>query len=232
MLLPVGGGYRGAAAGPVPGPEGRASSTMTSSAAASWPGQIAKLPEKFEMEVVPNPLGSTGKHATQVSSDGKGVSAATKNPAQAWTVLSRLFTSRQHGIERFANGLGSPGQPQRRLGQRRVPRRRRRSSRTSRSTWCCRPRRRCRLAPPGQRPLRRARADPAQRVHQGHPRPARRREVRAGREQADPGDPGQAASLDVGAGFRVIGPSGPSPSSIRLRKPSTTNPRLASTTEG
>ena len=83
--------------------------TMTSAAAASWPDQIAKLPEKFEMEVIPNPLGTTGKHATQVSSDGKGVSATTKNPAQAWTVLSRVFTSRQHGIERFSNGLGSPG---------------------------------------------------------------------------------------------------------------------------
>ena len=56
-----------------------------------------------------NPIGSTGKHATQVSSDGKGVSAATKNPAQAWRVLSNLFTGQPHGIQRFANGLGSPG---------------------------------------------------------------------------------------------------------------------------
>lgn len=82
---------------------------LTSFAAASWPDQIAKLPNKFEMEVFPNPLGPTGKHSSQVSSDGKGVAKATKNPAEAWTVLSRLFTSRQHGIERFANGLGSPG---------------------------------------------------------------------------------------------------------------------------
>ena len=82
---------------------------QTAFAAAAWPGQIAKLPEPFEMEVVPNPIGPTGKHAIQVSSDGKGVAAATKNPAQAWTVLSRLFTGQRHGIERFANGLGSPG---------------------------------------------------------------------------------------------------------------------------
>ncbi len=88
-----------------------AMSTGTSSAAAKggWPALIAKSPNPFEMVVVPNPIGPTGKHATQVSSDGKGVSAATKHPAEAWTVLSRLFTGQRHGIERFANGLGSPG---------------------------------------------------------------------------------------------------------------------------
>jgi multiple sugar transport system substrate-binding protein len=85
--------------------------TRTSSSAAepAWPTLIQKSPNPFEMVVVPNPLGSTGKHATQVSSDGKGVSKNTKVPAQAWIVLTRLFTSQQHGIQRFKNGLGSPG---------------------------------------------------------------------------------------------------------------------------
>jgi ABC-type glycerol-3-phosphate transport system substrate-binding protein len=82
---------------------------QTSFAASAWPGQIAKRPEPFEMEVIPNPVGPTGKHASQVSSDGKGVAAATKNPDKAWTVLSRLYTGQRHGIERFTNGLGSPG---------------------------------------------------------------------------------------------------------------------------
>jgi ABC-type glycerol-3-phosphate transport system substrate-binding protein len=82
---------------------------QTAFAAAAWPGLIAKTASPFEMEVIPNPIGPSGKHATQVSSDGKGVSKTTKNPAQAWTVLSRLFTSQKHGMERFANGLGSPG---------------------------------------------------------------------------------------------------------------------------
>jgi ABC-type glycerol-3-phosphate transport system substrate-binding protein len=88
-----------------------AMTTMTSSAAAKggWPTLIEKSPTPFEMIVVPNPVGPTGKHATQVSSDGKGVAAATKNPAQAWRVLSNLFTGQPHGIQRFANGLGSPG---------------------------------------------------------------------------------------------------------------------------
>lgn len=86
-----------------------AMSIQTAAPAASWPDQIAKLPQPFEMEVVPNPLGPSGKHATQVSSDGKGVAKSTKNPDKAWRVLSRLFTGRQHGIERFQNGLGSPG---------------------------------------------------------------------------------------------------------------------------
>jgi ABC-type glycerol-3-phosphate transport system substrate-binding protein len=84
-------------------------SIQTSFAAAAWPGQIAKRPDPFEMEVFPNPLGPTGKHATQVSSDGKGLSAASKNADKAWIVLSRLYTGQRHGIERFANGLGSPG---------------------------------------------------------------------------------------------------------------------------
>jgi ABC-type glycerol-3-phosphate transport system substrate-binding protein len=48
-------------------------------------------------------------HATQVSSDGKGVTMASKNADKAWIVLSQLFTSQRHGIERFTNGLGSPG---------------------------------------------------------------------------------------------------------------------------
>jgi multiple sugar transport system substrate-binding protein len=82
---------------------------QTSFAASAWPGQIAKRPDPFEMEVYPNPVGPTGKHATQVSSDGKGVTTASKNPDKAWIVLSRLYTSQRHGIERFKAGLGSPG---------------------------------------------------------------------------------------------------------------------------
>src|SRR4029077_6598491 len=82
---------------------------QTSFAASAWPGQIAKRPDPFEMDVFPNPLGSTGMHATQVSSDGKAVSMASKNPDKAWIVLSQLFTGQRHGIERLTNGLGSPG---------------------------------------------------------------------------------------------------------------------------
>jgi len=82
---------------------------QTSFAASAWPGQIAQRPEPFEMDVFPNPLGSSKVHATQVSSDGKGVSAASKNPDKAWIVLSQLYTGQRHGIERFTNGLGSPG---------------------------------------------------------------------------------------------------------------------------
>ena len=82
---------------------------QTSFAASAWPGQIAKRSQPFDMDVFPNPLGTTGVHATQVSSDGKGVTMASKNADKAWIVLSQLFTSQRHGIERFTNGLGSPG---------------------------------------------------------------------------------------------------------------------------
>jgi ABC-type glycerol-3-phosphate transport system substrate-binding protein len=81
----------------------------TSFAASAWPGQIAKRPDPFEMDVFPNPLGPTKVHATQVSSDGKGVTMASKNADKAWIVLSRLYAGQRHGIERFTNGLGSPG---------------------------------------------------------------------------------------------------------------------------
>ncbi|HEY2596495.1 MAG TPA: hypothetical protein VGK33_21600 [Chloroflexota bacterium] len=82
---------------------------QTSFAASSWPGQIAQRPQPFEMDVFPNPLGPTNVHATQVSSDGKGVTMSSKNADKAWIVLSQLFASQRHGIERFTNGLGSPG---------------------------------------------------------------------------------------------------------------------------
>jgi ABC-type glycerol-3-phosphate transport system substrate-binding protein len=82
---------------------------QTSFAASAWPGQIAKRPQPFDMDVFPNPLGTTSVHATQVSSDGKGVTMASKNADKAWIVLSQLFTGQRHGIERFTNGLGSPG---------------------------------------------------------------------------------------------------------------------------
>jgi multiple sugar transport system substrate-binding protein len=82
---------------------------QTSFAASAWPGQIAQRPDPFDMDVFPNPLGSSNVHATQVSSDGKGVTTASKVPDKAWIVLTRLFTSQQHGIQRFKNGLGSPG---------------------------------------------------------------------------------------------------------------------------
>ena len=82
---------------------------QTSFAASAWPGQIAKRPDPFEMDVFPDPLGTSGVHATQVSSDGKAVSMASKNADKAWIVLSRLYTGQRHGIERFTNGLGSPG---------------------------------------------------------------------------------------------------------------------------
>src|SRR5207237_2946333 len=38
---------------------------QTSFAASAWPGQIAKRPDPFEMDVFANPLRSTGQHATQ-----------------------------------------------------------------------------------------------------------------------------------------------------------------------
>jgi ABC-type glycerol-3-phosphate transport system substrate-binding protein len=83
--------------------------TSTSGNAGGWPPLIEKLPQPFEMDVVPPPIGPTGKHPSQVSSDGKGVAKSTKNPDKAWRVLSRLYTSQRHGIERFQNNLGSPG---------------------------------------------------------------------------------------------------------------------------
>lgn len=64
--------------------------------------------DKFKWDVLPPPIGPSGKHETQVSSDGYAMSAATKHPAEAWEVV-KLYASREHGYNRFKNGLGSPG---------------------------------------------------------------------------------------------------------------------------
>ena len=151
---------------------------MTSFAASAWPAQIAKLPDPFEMDVFPNPLGPTGKHASQVSSDGKGVSMASKNPDKAWIVLSRLYTGQRHGIERFANGLGSPGSRNDVWDSDEFNKIAPKLANIAKVMVLPPAPEYAALAPSCQWPLRRARADPDQRIHQGHPGSARRRQVR------------------------------------------------------
>ena len=110
---------------------------QTAFAASAWPDQIAKLPQPFEMEVVPNPLGPTGKHATQVSSDGKGISQASKNPDKAW-ISSRSCSP--------ASGTASSDSPTASVAPAAASTfgtatsfdRRRPSSRTSPRRWSCR----------------------------------------------------------------------------------------------
>jgi multiple sugar transport system substrate-binding protein len=64
--------------------------------------------DKFEWAIAPNPLGPTGKHATQVSSDGIAMSKITKYPEEAWEVI-KSYVSKEHGLQRHFAGLGSPG---------------------------------------------------------------------------------------------------------------------------
>lgn len=63
---------------------------------------------KFKWAVLPPPVGPSGKRETQVSSDGYGMTAASKNKDQAWEVV-KLYGSREHGFNRFKLALGSPG---------------------------------------------------------------------------------------------------------------------------
>ena len=116
---------------------------QTSFAASSWPGQIAKRPDPFEMDVFPNPLGPTGKHATQVSSDGKACQHGQQEPGQG---LDRPLAA-VHGPAPRDRALHQrprqPGQPLRRVGQRRSSEGRRPSWPTSPRSWCCHPRRTC-----------------------------------------------------------------------------------------
>jgi multiple sugar transport system substrate-binding protein len=63
---------------------------------------------KFKFTVVPPPIGPTGKFATQVSSDGIGMSKISKHPNEAWTFM-KFLVSQQFGLGRFLAGLGSPG---------------------------------------------------------------------------------------------------------------------------
>jgi len=63
---------------------------------------------KFKFTVVPPPIGPSGKFATQVSSDGIGMSKSSKHPNEAWQAL-KFILSQQFGLGRFLAGLGSPG---------------------------------------------------------------------------------------------------------------------------
>ncbi|HVC32832.1 MAG TPA: extracellular solute-binding protein [Chloroflexota bacterium] len=72
-------------------------------------GEVGKLVnDKFTWSVAPPPIGPIGKPATQVSSDGLGMSKATKHPEQAWEVMKMCLT-KEFGIGRHVAGLGSPG---------------------------------------------------------------------------------------------------------------------------
>ena len=72
-------------------------------------GTVTKLVgTKFKWGLAPPPIGPIGKPATQVSSDGIGMSKITKHPQQAWEVI-KMCTSKTFGVGRHIAGLGSPG---------------------------------------------------------------------------------------------------------------------------
>lgn len=72
-------------------------------------GTVTKLvKDKFKWGLAPPPIGPVGKPATQVSSDGIGMSKVTKHPQEAWEVI-KMCTSKEFGIGRHIAGLGSPG---------------------------------------------------------------------------------------------------------------------------
>jgi multiple sugar transport system substrate-binding protein len=64
--------------------------------------------DSFKWSVAPPPIGPIGKPATQVSSDGIGMSKATKHPLEAFEVI-KMVTSKDFGVGRHLAGLGSPG---------------------------------------------------------------------------------------------------------------------------
>ena len=64
--------------------------------------------DKFKWVILPPPIGPSGQFETQVSSDGMGLTKASKNPEKAWEVL-KMHISKDHGVKRHIVGLGSPG---------------------------------------------------------------------------------------------------------------------------
>jgi ABC-type glycerol-3-phosphate transport system substrate-binding protein len=76
----------------------------------SQPANVRRLAgDKFKWVVLPPPtLKTADKFPTQISSDGYGMSKATKNPDEAWEVV-KLYASLEHGLRRNLAGLGSPG---------------------------------------------------------------------------------------------------------------------------
>ncbi|HEY3107162.1 MAG TPA: extracellular solute-binding protein [Chloroflexota bacterium] len=76
----------------------------------SQPANIRRLAgDKFKWTILPPPtVKLTDKFPTQISSDGYGMSKATKYPDEAWEVV-KLYASQEHGLRRNLAGLGSPG---------------------------------------------------------------------------------------------------------------------------
>jgi len=77
----------------------------------SQPGNLHRMvaADKFKWMILPPPtVKPTDKFPTQISSDGYGMSKATKYPDQAWEVV-KLYASKDHGLNRNLAGLGSPG---------------------------------------------------------------------------------------------------------------------------
>jgi multiple sugar transport system substrate-binding protein len=76
----------------------------------SQPANVRRLAgDKFKWTILPPPtVKLTDKFPTQISSDGYGMSKATKNPDDAWEVV-KLYASQEHGLRRNLAGLGSPG---------------------------------------------------------------------------------------------------------------------------
>jgi ABC-type glycerol-3-phosphate transport system substrate-binding protein len=62
----------------------------------------------FKWTILPPPIGPSGQHETQVSSDGLGMAKLSKNPDEAWEVI-KAYASLEHGVERHLAGFGSPG---------------------------------------------------------------------------------------------------------------------------
>ncbi len=77
----------------------------TSFAASNFQKLVA---DKFKWTVLPPPIGPSGKFETQVSSDGFGMTKNSKHPDEAWEVV-KAYGSKDHGLNRFLHGLGSPG---------------------------------------------------------------------------------------------------------------------------
>ena len=77
----------------------------------SQPGRLlagSVSADKFEMDVLPNPLGPTGKHATQVSSDGKGCRRRPRTRTRPGR-SSRCTPARSTASSGSSPALGSPG---------------------------------------------------------------------------------------------------------------------------
>ena len=82
---------------------------MTSFAASAWPPRSPSCLIRSRWRSFRTRSAQPASTPARCRRTARACRWPARTPDKAWIVLSRLYTGQRHGIERFGNGLGSPG---------------------------------------------------------------------------------------------------------------------------